>query len=380
MFCFHAPLCTHTHTQSKNWDTKVNALVIGGQGCLGKRLIQTLIQDGGYRVHSLDLYIPPKPEQIPGVHAYIQTDITRRNDVLKALEGIESVFMTASLQPCVQVSDEMMWKVNLGGAQNVVEACKLKGVRRLLYTSSVSVTMGKNPKQPHDLITESQPFPEVPLNSYVATKGKAELLVRGANNFNRLKTCALRIAGLMGGKNNLSVSFFMNPFVVGCGGDGMYNIDFIDIDAVVDGHILTEKKLHLEQNEETQVKGLVESNGVGRNGIHREADSKAPKPSIGGKVYNLTMRDKCSHKEMAAFIAKERGLPMIRIPLYAILLFIYLNHYFYKLTGIAISPASVSHYEFLVAFNFLPDLANKDLGWSYEKPWQYMVQKAIKEY
>ena len=354
--------------------------MIGGQGCLGNRVVSTLVQDGGYRVHSLDLYIPPEGKRVPGVHAYIQTDITNKNDVVKALDGIQAVFMTASLQPCVTISDDMMQRVNIGGAQNVVEACKKQKVKRLIYTSSVSVTMGKNPKQPHDLIEETRPFPEVPLNIYVETKGGAELMIRKANNSDGLKTCALRIAGLMGGKRNASLSLMMGP-VVFCGGDGSYKIDYIDIDAAVEAHIIAEKKLHKEQDEESLYTSLLVSNGVTGNGTISGTQSESPRPSIGGKAYNITMRDKCTLKEFMKFVAEERGVPgPICIPHFLLTPFAYANRCLYLLTGLVLTPFTLMHVEFLVAFNFLPNLANKELGWSYEKSWKDIARKALKEF
>ena len=354
--------------------------MIGGQGCLGNRLVTTLVQDGGYRVYSLDLHIPPENRQVPGVHAYIQTDITKKNDVVKAMNGIEAVFMTASLQPCVTISDEMMQRVNIGGAQNVLEACKKQKVKRLIYTSSVSVTMGKNPERPHDLIKESQPFPEVPLNMYVESKGRAEIMIRKANNSDGLKTCALRLAGLMGGKKNGSLSLLMGPLIF-CGGDGRYNIDYIDIDAAVEAHIIAEKNLTREQDEENLHKSLLVSNGIKRNGTVSGPQSESPRQSIGGKAYNITMRDKCSLIEFMAFVAKERGVPRpICIPHFLLTPIAYANRWLYILTGLVLSPFTLMHVEFLVAFNFLPNLANKELGWSYEKSWQDIARKALKEY
>ena len=359
--------------------------MIGGQGCLGNRLVSTLVQDGGYTVYSLDLYIPPENRRVPGVHAYIQTDITKKNDVVKAMNGIEAVFMTASLQPSVAVSNEIMQRVNIGGAQNVLEACKEQKVKRLIYTSSVSVTMGKNPKRPHDLIEESQPFPEVPLNMYVESKGRAEIMIRKANNSDGLKTCALRLAGLMGGKNNGHLSLMMakvGPLVFYVyPGDCSIKIDYMDTDAAVEPHIIAEKKLHREQDEENLYKSLLVSSGIEKNGTISGAQSESPRQSIGGKAYNITMRDKCTVKEFVEFIAKERSVPRtLSVPMFVLKPIAYVNRWLYILTGLVLTPFSSMHADFVMSFNFLPNLASKELGWSYEKSWKDIARKALSEY
>ena len=78
-----------------------NAVVIGGSGYLGKRLVKQLLDDGNYQVHSLDLTIPPDTKRHPGVRSYIQTDITEKEHVKKALRGMDVVFHTASTIPAI---------------------------------------------------------------------------------------------------------------------------------------------------------------------------------------------------------------------------------------------------------------------------------------
>jgi len=46
------------------------AVVTGGNGCLGKRMVKNLLADGRYKVHSLDLRIPREEDRNP-VNPYI---------------------------------------------------------------------------------------------------------------------------------------------------------------------------------------------------------------------------------------------------------------------------------------------------------------------
>ncbi len=338
---------------------------------LGKKLVQALIKDDSYIVHSLDLYIPPKEKRLKGVASYIQTDITNEIDVFKALKGMESVFLTASLQPCVKISDDQMLTVNIGGAKNIVNACKARDVKSLVYTSSTSVTMSKYLDNKNGMTYESTPYPEVPLNAYVESKGKAEKIVRQADGYNQLKTISLRLAGLMGGKNNPVVEFFTKSFLL-YGGDGMFKIDFVHVESVVKAQILAEKKLYRDQTKHRHSNGV--SNGSSKNGhVHTT--------SISGKVYMITMRDKCTLKELMEFTSQLRGVPRpIGIPhffLYPIAAFI---RWVYVATGVVLAPLHKMHIEFQRPFNCLPDLANKELGWVDEMSWKDIVRKAISEY
>lgn len=367
---------------------KINAIVIGGQGLLGKKLVQSLIADGIYTVHSLDLFIPPESDRLAGVKSYIQTDITNEDNITKALKGMDTVFLTASLQPCVTISDSLMRKVNVDGARNVIKACKLQGVSRLIYTSSVSVTMSKYPEKPHNLIQESEPFPEVPLNAYVETKRNAELMVRGANGINGLNTVALRLAGLMGGKRNPTMSLMMGP-ILAYGGNGDYAIDYVDIDSAVRAHIMAEKKLCTEQQEKSLKKTLLASNGSNglsngsngvSNGLHKNG-THHKSVSIAGKAYIISMPDKCSLKEMMQYVTELRGVMRpFGIPHVLLLPIACLNRLLYLATGLVITPFTLMHVEFLRAFNFVPDLAYEELGWVDKKSWKEIAQKALREY
>ena len=198
--CTHSHTCTHTAPQE-------NAVVIGGSGYLGKRLVKQLIDNGNYRVHSLDLAIPPDTKRDPSVWLYIQTDITNREHAVKALKDMDVVFHTASLIPiAVDITDDDMHRINVTGTQNIIEACKVNSVKRLIYTSSSSVVLGKNPNKVYDDVEESESLPDDPLNMYIKTKGSAETMVLDANSQVGVHTCALRLAGLLGGTDNMQTN------------------------------------------------------------------------------------------------------------------------------------------------------------------------------
>ena len=83
----------------------------------------------------------------------------------------------------------MYWGPNVTGTENVIRACREKGVKRLIFTSSPSVVFGD---EPHDGADESLPYPESYLCHYPASKAKAEQLVLAAHEIGVLHTLALR--------------------------------------------------------------------------------------------------------------------------------------------------------------------------------------------
>ena len=112
---------------------------------------------------------------------------------------MEVVFHTASLIPVsILNTPEAMERVNVKGTKNVIQACQQCGIKRLIYTSTATVTLSKDPTLHTELIDESAPFPKDPLNAYVRTKGEAERAVRDANDEDGLHTCALRLGGILG--------------------------------------------------------------------------------------------------------------------------------------------------------------------------------------
>jgi nucleoside-diphosphate-sugar epimerase len=88
----------------------------------------------------------------------------------------------------------MYHAVNVLGTEHVVQACLQKGVGRLVFTSSPSVTFDGFKKMGADQngIDESAPYAARWLCHYPHSKALAEQRVLAANKQGRLLTCALR--------------------------------------------------------------------------------------------------------------------------------------------------------------------------------------------
>lgn len=93
----------------------------------------------------------------------------------EALYDVKGVIHTAALVSFNPRDSQKLYAINVEGTKNVVDACLISGVERLLHVSSVAA-FGRKKNQP--VITEKNQWIESSLNThYGETKYKAELEV-----------------------------------------------------------------------------------------------------------------------------------------------------------------------------------------------------------
>ena len=221
---------------------KIRAVVTGGSGSIGSAVVTCLIEDGGYEVHSLDLAIPEEEDRDPRVSSYVQTDVTSLDDLEIAFKGAEVVFHAASAFSDLRTSDSAVRHTNVTGTERVIAACKLCGVKRLIYTSSSLAVLrdGRCVSDP-DGDKDTPPNTERPANAYAASKALAEGMVCAANGVGGLATCALRTAMVLGAKDRASSACLrQRMFYCGAGNECM---QLAPVGASAQAHLLAEKQL-----------------------------------------------------------------------------------------------------------------------------------------
>ena len=172
------------------------ALITGGSGFLGTSLIREILREdspvkvGELKVFDLD---PPQSGEDERI-TYIKGDVRDRVALLEACEGVDLVIHAAAIVDWGTRSKEEILAVNHGGTLHVIEACKEKGVKALVNTSSLDVLYDGNPLVGVD---ESRPYPEQHSTSYCTSKYLGEKSVLEANG-NGLATCSLRPADIYG--------------------------------------------------------------------------------------------------------------------------------------------------------------------------------------
>jgi sterol-4alpha-carboxylate 3-dehydrogenase (decarboxylating) len=160
------------------------SLVTGGCGFVGAAIARAL-EARGDEVIVLDL-APECP--VEGVD-YRRIDITDQAAVIEACRGVDTIIHNASIVHTKQNKQDVVWSVNLGGTENMLEAARQQGVPRFVYISSGSVVYEGKDIENGD---ESLPYSSVSQAPYADSKIAAEKLVLAENGKGGLATCALR--------------------------------------------------------------------------------------------------------------------------------------------------------------------------------------------
>ncbi|HUG70273.1 MAG TPA: NAD-dependent epimerase/dehydratase family protein [Pirellulaceae bacterium] len=161
------------------------ALVTGAGGFLGRYIAEQLVARGD-RVRSFSRTIHPQLNRLD-----IETvtgDLRDAEAVARACEGVDIVFHSAGVAGIWGAWDHF-YGINTLGTHNIVAGCMKRGVPRLVYTSSPSVTFDGTDQIGID---ESAPYAARWLCHYPHTKALGEQHVLGSNGRDGLLTCSLR--------------------------------------------------------------------------------------------------------------------------------------------------------------------------------------------
>lgn len=182
-------------------------LVTGAYGLLGSHTVRELIENG-YHVRAFGRD-PQKLAELSADYdsAQLETftgDLCNADDMDKACEGMDYVVHCGALLKGWGRRSEFM-RTNVGGTQNVIDACAKSGVKRLVYTSSPSAYAMKNNLN----ITEDDYNEKNRLNHYIESKIIAEKLVKGQTEVPWSMIRPRGITGI-GDKNMLPVLINVN--------------------------------------------------------------------------------------------------------------------------------------------------------------------------
>ncbi len=215
------------------------ALVTGGTGFLGRRLVERLLAQGR-PVTVLSRRVAPDLAA-RGVRC-----VRRRADdgaaVAAACAGAQTVFhLAARVGVWGRYAD--FFAANVLGTRAVLAGCRRHGVPRLVYTSTpASSTTAR------DLagVDESAPLTTRCPSPYPLTKAMAERRCSAANSA-ELATVALRPHLIWGAGRSASGAAHAaaGPRRAGCGssGRGRNRVDMVHVENAVDAHLLAEAAL-----------------------------------------------------------------------------------------------------------------------------------------
>jgi dihydroflavonol-4-reductase len=149
----------------------MNVLVTGGTGFLGSNLVAHLAGRGHTvrvlkRPASSSSLLDDFPIEVaPG-------DVTDLESLIAAARGVEGIYHVAAEVSYWRRRREAMYRVNVGGTRNVIEAAVRSGVRRVIHTSSIATIGYHEDGKPID---ENTPWNWGPAGiDYFETKHRAE--------------------------------------------------------------------------------------------------------------------------------------------------------------------------------------------------------------
>jgi len=116
----------------------MRALVTGATGCVGANVVEALLTRG-YDVSAmrratsrLDALAGLEPEFVTG-------DVMDAASLHAAMDGCDVVFHVAAVSQYWRSGPDAIYRVNVGGTRNVLQAAMAQGVARVVFTSSVAV-------------------------------------------------------------------------------------------------------------------------------------------------------------------------------------------------------------------------------------------------
>jgi len=180
-----------------------SVLITGGTGTLGKALTKTIFERWP-DVRRLVIFSRDEQKQFlmdqeypharyPQIRFFIG-DVRDQDRLVRALSGIDYVIHAAAMKHVhiAEYNPTECVKTNIGGAQNVIEACLKTGVKAVVALSTDKAC--------------------APINLYGATKLASDKLFVSANNFkgdNPITFSVVRYGNVMG-SNGSVIPFFIN--------------------------------------------------------------------------------------------------------------------------------------------------------------------------
>jgi nucleoside-diphosphate-sugar epimerase len=227
---------------------KKRAVVLGGSGFVGRRMVEMLSSEPHPAWPSFDEIvtadIAPFEGPLPDRVTARWCDVRSPEALRATLDGAHTVFHLASVVHVGLSKRPSIDAVNVQGTRNVIDACRAVGVPHLVYTSSEDVVLDRAPVTDGD---ESIPYPADPIHDYVRTKIAAEKLALGAHS-DALAVCAVRPTHVYGPHDPHAIPESLRLFAKGAMplgiGDPAARFDCVYVDNVVHAHLLAAGRLH----------------------------------------------------------------------------------------------------------------------------------------
>lgn len=220
----------------------MHAFVAGGAGFIGSHVVERLLHDSvvdGVTVY--DNFSSGKREYLPEASdsrlRIVEADISRIDDLCRALEGHDVVFHYASNPDIARAMNEPdvdFWQGTFL-TQNIVEAMRRCGVGQLIYASGSGVYGDWG-----EICAREDHGPLLPVSTYGASKLAGEALICAYCHMFGLRAWVFRLANVVGPRQTHGVVYdFLRklraqPTSLQILGDGTQSKSYVHVDDVLD--------------------------------------------------------------------------------------------------------------------------------------------------
>ena len=227
-------------------------LVVGGAGYIGAH-VAYLLQENGYGVRIYDDFSNGLKSRIEGkFNDVVIGDVLDRQALISACEGIDAVIHLAAKKAVGESVDNPLkyYENNVGGTLNLLAAMSLKGVKRIVFSSTAAVYA------PSEKLSITEDDLTEPLSPYGQTKLLSEKLISAVAKAENLSAISLRYFNVVGAlrdefadnsKDNLVPKVFAalkagkNPEIYGSDyptKDGSCIRDYIHVSDLAKAHLV----------------------------------------------------------------------------------------------------------------------------------------------
>ena len=232
-------------------------LVVGGAGYIGAH-VAYLLQENGYGVRIYDDFSNGLKSRIEGKFSDVVIgDVLDRQALISACEGMDAVIHLAAKKAVGESVDNPLkyYENNVGGSLNLLAAMSLKGVKKIVFSSTAAVYA------PSEKLSITEDDLTEPLSPYGQTKLLSEKLISAVARAEGLSSISLRYFNVVGAlrdefadnsKDNLVPKVFAalkagkNPEIYGSDyptKDGSCIRDYIHISDLAKAHLVALEKV-----------------------------------------------------------------------------------------------------------------------------------------
>jgi len=185
-------LCRLTHcVKIFNKEVLISKLVVvtGASGHLGANIVRNLLKKG-YKVRAI---VKTDTRAVTGLPCeVVKADIINKEELLEAFKNAHAIIHSAAYISITSFEKDTIWKTNVEGTKNVIDAALLSNVEKLIYIGSIHAF-----KDANNTVDETSPLLDKNGSIYDITKAEGIRAVQEAKKYglNAIIICPTALIG-----------------------------------------------------------------------------------------------------------------------------------------------------------------------------------------